>query len=174
MISPQAPRQQRRPGAALFAATLALVLLALAAVAYLPARPPSPVLLQLLTMHNSLVSGRTQVARSGATSDRLQPQLQQEAQGQLDGRLISSWLYTLELEAFTVHRLSAVGVVPENASTLPLGSRRVHYFELEDLQALAWALPSNQLIVVLGSAQLALQLQLASWMAQNPPSLAAP
>ncbi len=170
-----APSPRKRQGSTLpllIAASMSLALLGLAAVAILPARPPSAALSQLLVMHNAMIAGRRQLDQPvGLPRDESPVILEQEASGVLEGRLIESWIYRLEREAFTVHRLEDEALVPRSASHLPLGDRRVAFFEIEDLQALAWSPQSGKMIVVLGSGILSTQLRLAHWVDANPPSM---
>ncbi len=170
-----APATRERRGSIMtlvVAAGMSLALLGLAAVAILPARPPSAALSQLLVMHNTMIAGRRQLDHPVALPRDESPViLEQEASGVLEGRLIESWVYRLEREAFTIHRLEDEDLVPRSASHLPLGDRRVAFFEIEDLQALAWSPQSGKMIVVLGAGTLATQLRLARWVDANPPSM---
>ena len=172
MTLPQPREAQRRVMTLLIAASVSLALLGLAAIAILPARPPRAALSQLLIMHNTMVAGRRHLDQPiGLPRDERPVILEQEARGVLEGRLIESWLYRMEREAVTVHRLQDESLVPRNASRLPLGDRRVAFFEIEDLQALAWSPQPGEMIVVLGAGTLATQLRLARWVDANPPSM---
>jgi hypothetical protein len=151
----------------LLASVLTVLLLGVAVVAVLPARPPSAALTQLLVMHDSLVAGRVHVEQALPTSRDLVPILQTRVTGVLEGRILESWLYQFDRQAFTVHSLQDTSVVPRNASTLPLGTRRVSYFELEDLQAIAWQPGEDELVVILGAGSLDALLRVGIWVDRN-------
>jgi len=156
----------------LMTVSVSLALLGVAAIAVLPARPPQPALTHLLVMHNTMVAGLRHLDQAVALPHDKSPViLEQEAEGVLEGRRIESWVYRLERETFTVHRLEDESLVPRSASHLPLGERRVAFFEIEDLQALAWSPQSEGMIVVLGAGPLATQLRLARWVDVNAPSM---
>ena len=155
----------------LLAASVSLSLLAMAAIAVLPARPPSAALNQLLVMHNALIAGRSHIDQPVSLPRDEHPVVEREANGVLDDREIQSWLYRLEREVFTVHRLADDSLIPRSASRLPVGERRVAFFEIEDLQALAWPPEPGQLVLVLGTGTLATQLRLARWIDTNPPAI---
>ena len=167
MISatPRPPRSALLTG--LVAAAIGVSLLAVAVIAVLPARPPSAELTHLLVMHDSLVTGRAHVDQELPTGGDQVPSLKSRITGVLDGRTMESWLFQFDRQAFTVHRLQDASIVPRNASNLPLGKRRVSYFELEDLQALAWQPNRDQLVVVLGGGPLDALLRLANWVDRN-------
>ena len=158
----------------LVAASVALALLGLAVVAILPARAPSPALSQLLVMHNTLVASRSRVGQAIEGPHDQSPSLEQEVSGVLEGRLVESWVYQLDREVLTVHRLEDNSLIPKSASHLPIRDRRVSFFELEDLTALAWRPEAGKLIVVLGAGSLPTQLRLANWLDANPPVIQAP
>ncbi len=152
---------------ALVAAAIMVSLLLVAVIAVLPARPPSAELTQLLVMHNSLVAGRVHVEEALPTGGEQVPGLQTRVTGVLEGRTMESWLYQFERQAFTVHRLQDTSIVPRSASRLPLGTRRVSFFELEDLQAIAWQPIDGQLVVVLGAGHLDALLRVGIWIDRN-------
>ena len=155
----------------IMAASAALAVLGLAAVAILPARPPSPALAQLNVMHDTMVANRSRVDHPVHLSQRDSPSIEAEADGILEGRRVESWVYRLGREAFSVHRVQMDSLVPSSASHLPLGARRVAFFELDDLEVLAWAPTQGEWLVVLGSGRLATQLRLAQWVDEHPPPI---
>jgi len=169
----QADRSSRRQPIVplLMAASVSLALLAMAAIAVLPARPPSAALNQLLVMHNTLVAGRSHIDQPVTLPRDEQPVVEREARGVVEDREMESWLYRLDREVFTVHRLEDDSLIPGNASRLPVGERRVAFFEIEDLQALAWPPAPGQLVLVIGTGTLATQLRLARWIDTNPPAM---
>ena len=167
MTSPVPGRKERSVLPMLIAAALGLSLVSLAAVAVLPAHPPSPELVQLVVMHNALIAGRTQLDREILADRSAAPVLETSATGVLEGRRVESWLYRLERQAFTVHLLSDTGIVPRNASKLPLGQRRVSFFEVEDLQVIARLNHGGELLAVLGAGPLPIQLRLGRWIDSN-------
>jgi len=174
MTSPKPVPKQRSVLPLFVAALLGLSIVALALVAVLPARPPSPELTQLLVMHDSLITGRAHVTQSTLVRASEAPILETMVTGILEGRKVESWLYQLERDLFTVHRLRNTTIVPRNASKLPLGARRVAFFELENLQVLAWEPDDGELVVLLGSGSLPTLLRLGRWIDANGLSSAVP
>jgi len=178
MTRPQSASKQHAGLHLLIAGLVGLALVVLALVAVLPVRPLSPELNQLRVMHDSLITGRSHVAQGTPERASAAPVLETHVTHILEGRKVESWLYQLERDLFSVHRLHAATLVPRNASKLPLGSRRVAFFEVENslsssetnagsLQALAWELGHGESVVLLGAGSLPTLLRLAGWIDEH-------